>query len=633
MKMPINQEFIPGQWIDTIDVNDFVNLNKKPFLQEPLFLDKSSNSATTERFLKVQETLLNRKEEVVLSFPSLQDELIPWFSYNFFENPLKQKIGHSENFNDYKRHYGVSSNSSRQESRKTSYQHFEEVVTSEINKMINMDLLQDAPTTHSPAYLHPDFRIIPLYGTRHLIKEKRWGLKTLEKHLQTHEWMQRRISIHREIEAIKKFDKFAQNQGVDVSQPAQSAHEAVLYTLIAIAGCMVENPSIPFSLSQVIPFLDIYIEHDLKKQKLTESQAQELMDDFYLKLSFIRFSLSPGLVNQHDLKPTFLGETFGGEGVTKSSYRFLYSISRFNLYPFAIRVLWNAHLPLPFQTFIQEMISNGLPVSFYSPNPHTKQDSVAFYANGLYGVPSEEILIDAGACDLEKLFYLSLNGGKDVENNINLTPITQPIRGNTFTFDETIGKFKDYLSYTLSSYVEMINIVMYINEFHNNHPFRSSLMSHRLFYQVQFGFLELEKTVTLLTAVYTGEYTVVRDKKGWVTEVLPTNAVQDVDIILSQLSELIQKEIEKIPLYKNGKPTVKFYFGGITDILTEKEVLQKMIIPSELNNAKFHASFYPEDDTDIFSLVKTCFDKGYCELHISIKNNISLLNGILYQKK
>lgn len=631
--MPINQEFIPGQWIDTIDVNDFVNLNKKPFLQEPLFLDKSSNSATTERFLKVKDTLLNRKEEVVLSFPSLQEEMIPYFSYNFFENPLKMKIGHSENFNDYKNFYGISSKSSRQESRKTTYQHFEEVVTSEINKMIKMNLFQNAPTTYSPSYIHPDIRIVALYGTKQLIKEKRWGLKTLEKHLQTHEWMQRRISIHREIEAIKKFDKFAQNQGIDVSNPAQTAEEAIQYTVIALGGCMVENPSIPFSLSQVIPFLDIYIEHDLQNKTITEEKAQELMDDFYLKLSFIRFSLSPGLALQHEQTPYYLGETFGGENVTKTTYRFLYAVKKFNLFPFSIRISWNEHLPFAFQSFIQELISDGHPVSFYSQGTSVKNESLSFYANGLFGVPSEDVLFDAGACDLEKLFYLSLNGGKDLENNINLTPITQPIRSKELNFEEVLGKFKDYLSYTLSSYVEMMNIVIYLNEVHNNHPLRSSLMSHLLYYQVQFGFLQLEKTVSLMTAIYTEEYEVIRDNKGWVTEIIPANPNQDSDIILSQLSELIQREIEKIPLYKNGKANVKFYFSDLNAVLTESQMTEKLVIPAELDNSIFHASFHANEDTDVFLLVKDSFDKGYRELHISTKNNTKLVNGILYCQK
>lgn len=628
--MPIYEQFIPGQWVDTIDVNDFVNLNKKPFLKEPFFLTNSENEQIQDIYNQIRNTLAKEKGEIDLSFPSFEKEEIPWFHGDFSHNPLKRKVGFSENFNDMKQYYGIPSGTFRNESRKTTYQLFDEVATSDIHKMIKMNLFEHAPTTYSPSFVHPDVRIVALYGTKKLIKEKRWALKTLEKHLQTHEWMQRRISIHREIEAIKQFDKFTQKQGFDLSEPASSAEEAVLFLYLTIAGVMMENPSIPFSLSQIIPFIDVYLEHDLQNGIINEEKAQEIMDDFYLKLSFIRFSLSPGLAKLTMSEPFFLGETFDGESVTKASYRFLYSLRKFRLFPFSIRILWNENIPAPFEAFIQDLIDEEIPISFYFSESYQRNDALSFYASGQSGIPSEDLLFDAGTCNLEKLLYLSLNGGKDVEHNSNLMPITQPFRKNELNYDEVISKFKDYLSYVLSSYVELMNIVLYINEVHNNHSFRSSLMSYLLHYHVQFGFSHVEKTLLLLSSVYDETAEVKRDKKGWITAIVPSEDSMPNEMILTLLTELIRSEMGKIPIYKSGKPTIKFYPHLYNSTFTESEVNSLHTIPPEITPVVFHASVHLPKTNSISAFLKENFDKGFRELHVYSNEKWKLINGILY---
>lgn len=634
MKMPLNEHFIPGQWIDTIDVNDFVILNKKPFLKEPLFLKSTSTESTLQRFSAIQEVLQQSQVEIDLSFPLLENEEIPWIHQNFSDNPLKRKIGYSENVRDMKEFYGVPSGKLRKENRKTPYELFVEVATSEINKMIKMNLFVHAPTLYSPPFVHPDVRMIPLYGTKELIKEKRWALKTLEKHLQTHEWMQRRMSLHREIEAIKNFEKFAQKQGFDVSNPAQSAKQASLFLYLAIAGCMMENPSVPFSLNQVIPFLDIYIEHDLQNGVLSnEEMAQEIIDEFYLNLAFIRFSYSPGFRKQHKEEPIFFGETFGGEHLTKSTYRFLHSLRKFRLFPFSIRILWNEDTPSYFETFVQELIDEEIPISFYAMKHYRRNLTSGFVANGLYGVPGEDVLFHAGACDMEKLFYLSLNGGKDVKENINLTPITQPFRKDELFYDEVVDKWKDYIAYVLNAYVEMMNITLYLNDIHNAHPFRSSLLNYLFYYHVQFGFFNMEKTAHLLSGIYEESYTVVRDKKGWVTEILPGEEVTVNEAVLAFLVEYIQQEIVKIPIYKNGRAHVKAYYQGVEDEITEEALSKLAIIPAEMTAVVFHANVHVTDNLSVTHFLKQHFERGFRELHLFKNQEEKVIDGILYKEK
>lgn len=631
--MPINEQFIPGQWIDTIDVNDFINLNKKPFLEEPFFLANMENTPSVAHYEEVKNVLRKEKLEIDLTFPSFEQEEIPWFHRDFTGNPLKRKIGFSENIQDMKTHYGLPSNHVRQESRKTTYQLFEEVVTSDIHKMIKMNLLTQVPTTHSPSFTQPDVRIVVLYGTKRLIKEKRWALKTLEKHLQTHEWMQRRISIHREIDAIKQFEKFVQKQGYDVSSPAKSAEEACTFLMLAIAGAMMENPSIPFSLSQALPFLDAYIEQELQSGKIAEEQAQTFIDTFYINLSFIRFSIPLGLAKDKQSEPFFLGETVGGDSVTKTTYRFLYSLRRFKLFPFSIRVLWNENLPAPFQSFIQDLVNDHIPISFYREDVYNRKETLAFYANGLHGVPSEDVMFDAGGCDLEKALYLSLNSGKDVATNSNIMPITQPVRQGDLHYDDVWGKFKDYISYILNSYAELMNLVLYLNEVHNNHPFRSSLMAYLVHYHIQFGFFHVEKVASLLTAIYEEEAIVTRDKKGWITNITPKNEDKSNPFIVSLLAELIQSELSKVPIYKGGNPTIKFYLDEINSTYSVAEIEEKQPIPAEMSRTVFPANVEETSYPDVFEFIRVQMDKGFREIHIQTKGKANVINGIWLEEQ
>lgn len=632
--MPLNEHFIPGQWIDTIDVNDFVSLNKKPFSKEPLFLKSTSTESTLQRLAAIKEALEKVQVEIDLSFPLLENEEIPWIHQNFSNNPLKRKIGYSENVHDIKAFYGLPVGKVRKENRKTTYELFDEVATSELGKMLKMNLFVNTPTMYSPAFVHPDIRMIPLYGTKELIKEKRWALKTLEKHLQTHEWMQRRINLHREIEAIKQFEKFAQKQGFDVSNPAESAQQASLFLYLAIAACMMENPSIPFSLNQVIPFLDIYIEHDLQNGVLqNEERAQEIMDHFYLNLAFIRFVYSPGLRKQHKEEPTFLGETFGGEHVTKSTYRFLSALRKFRLFPFAIRILWNEDLSAPFETFVQELIDEEIPISFYAMKHYRRNLTSGFHAQGLYGVPGEDVLVHAGACDMEKMLYLALNGGKDVNGNINLTPITQPFRKDELFYDEVVDKWKDYVAYVLNSFVEMMNTTLYLNDIHNSHPFRSSLLNTLFYYHVQFGFFNMEKTVHLLSGIYDESYTVVRDKKGWITEVIPGDDVEVNEAVLAFLAEYIRQEIVKIPLYKNGRAHVKVYYGQLEEVVTEEHLANKAIIPAEMTSVVFHTNVHLTQNIQLGAFLNEQFERGFRELHLFKNPTNKIIDGILYEER
>jgi len=637
--LSIYERFIPGQWLDNIDVNDFVNLNKKPFFEKPIFLENSTEN-TEKLFQKIKHIIENENWDINPDFSSLKDfnaEYIDKYLESIIGVPsknLEKRMSYSENIDKMMEFYPFKAIPVRKENRKTSYELFDEVATSEIKKTLKMKLFLHTPTDHIPSFINPDVRKIALYGTKKLIKDKKMYLKTLEKHLQTHEWMERRIAIHREIDALRDFEKFAKLYKVNVTEPAENAKEAITFTYLSILASVIENPSISFSLTQVIPFLDIYIEHDLQNNLIKEIESQEYIEQFFLKLSLIRFVHSPKLVENHKDNPHFFGETFGGNLVTKSTYRFLHAVLKFHSHPFVIRVIWENSLPYPFREYCEKLLNKGIPVSFVNSKFLPDGLHTCLFSHGMNGLSGEDIMFDSGSCDLEKIFYLALNGGKDLSTNLNLTPVTQPTRKSEIEYDEAFSKLKDFLSYALSIYVELMNIVVYINETTNHHPLRSSLMSNLTYYKVQFGFFHLEKLIKILYSISMGKYEIKRDSGGWIEEIIPlVSKVENYEVVTAHLVTFIEKELAKIPLYKNGKAKIRIHQNEINEMTISNPFMEHYNLPPEYINATFHHSLFVQKNEQIMRVVENWFAKDFGELHLSTDIVHTIINGVYLTKK
>ena len=232
--MSLIEQFIPGRWADDIDVNDFIKLNKKPFLSEPIFL---KNPTFIPHPIDLGK-FLNEEKLIELSFSSIFTKDLNWFPLYPNSETMKRKVGYSENLTDIKNYYDTFQDFERDTSRKTTHEVFQEIATSDMNKAFRIGLFQHHPHNYTPMFAFPDIRMIPLYGTKEIIKEKRYYLTRLERYLQTSDWIQLRILKQREIESIKEFEKFAKSLGVNVSLPASSAKKAIdmLYIYRQVIG-------------------------------------------------------------------------------------------------------------------------------------------------------------------------------------------------------------------------------------------------------------------------------------------------------------------------------------------------------------------------------------------------------------
>lgn len=587
MKLSIYDQFIPGQWLDNIDVNDFVNLNKKPFFEAPVFLKESSEK--TEKLAREMNHFSPRSSQPGTS-------------------PL-DKVPH-ETFPT------VHSTASfpNATAAKSSTALFDEVATTEIKKALRIGLFSTAPLDQHPSFIHPDVRRIVLYGTKALIKDKKTHLKTLEKHLQTNEWIERRMAIHQEIDGLKAFEFFAKRYRVNVTAPAQHAKEAFSFIYLSLLAAIDENPSVAFSITQIIPFLDIYIEHDLTHQRLSETEAQELVDQLYLRLLCI------GLVRNGATTPVLYNETITTRLLTKTTYRYLQAVENFPVTTFPLRVIWSEQTPESFQQVCTRLLQMGIQLSLVNEKYISDKQHTFTLPNGLYGVIGEDILFDGGVMDLEKAFYLALNAGKDVSTSLTLMSVTQPTRKDEIEYEETISKLKDFLAYALNLHAEMANISIYLQETTQPLAFRSALLSNLPFYTVQFGFTQVERVITYLHAIATNQYTIVRNAAGWIERIIPTESISSYDSFLSPLVLFIEKELAKIPFHKSGRAMIRLYQEDehFTYAKTDAKPLYFTLLP-EYTRAMFYHAFQLQNEPIDSLFIASWFAQDFSECRLEIK--------------
>jgi len=624
--MSLHEQFIPGRWIDDIDVNDFVNLNKKPFLDEPVFLGNNRDNKHPVNVLK----WVDEDKSVDSQFSSFSLNELDELPLSADSNIMKRRIGYSENINDMRNYYGEKNDAERLHSRQTTYEIFEQIATSDMNKAFRIGLFKHHPSNYTPMFVFPDIRIVPLYGTKQIIKEKRFFLTKLERYLQTSEWIQQRIAKHKEIEAIKRFEKWAKQLGVNVTKPAETTEEVLNCLYVTLLSVVVENPSIGLVLTDVISFIDIFAEKEMQLGLLDEMSLQVMITNFVQKVQKIRFTLSPMFDQGFPSTPFLFGETIGNI-VTKTTYRFLHSLSLSYDGPFTLRIVWSNHLPLSLKNILLSLYQQGVPLSIVSPRILQDMKNPILLPFGMHIEGYDEICFHSGGCDLEKAFYLSLNGGKEVETNTNLSAITSPLRHNQFTYEEVMNKYQDFLSYTILTYVELMNALCYINDIHHNHPLRSSFISNQPFYSIMFGFFNMKDVVRILASIQENDFTIERKQQKWVMHIKPNaDQYEGEDVIMTQLVSNIQRELKKIPLYKEAKHAVRFYLHGMYDTIDSSDINYSLTLPPEYLKGNFHVNITNAKINESF--IRNAFSRNLTEINTSINSDFYAANGALFHK-
>lgn len=432
-------------------------------------------------------------------------------------------------------------------------------------------LLTGLPDAYGRGRIVGDYRRVPLYGTDFLIEEKQKDLDMLDGPM-TDERIRLREEVQMQIRALKEMASMASKYGCDITRPAENAREAVQNLYMAYLAGIKENNGAATSLGRVSTFLDIYIQRDLENGLLDEEGAQELIDQFVIKLRLVRHLRTPEYNELFGGDPTWVTESIGGMGidgrtlVTKSSFRMLHTLTNLGTAPEPnLTVLWSKALPQNFKDYCAKMSIATDSIQYESDElmrPMYGDDYCIACCVSAMAVGKQMQFFGARA-NLAKSLLYAINGGVDEKKGTLVIPDIQHDMDEVLDYPKVLANYKKVLAYVAELYVDTINIIHYM---HDKYAYESSQMAlhdtlvDRL---AAFGVAGLSIAADSLSAIKFAKVRPIRNEQGIAVDFavegdFPKYGNDDdrVDDIAVELVSYFSAELKKHPLYRNGIHTL-----------------------------------------------------------------------------
>ena len=432
-------------------------------------------------------------------------------------------------------------------------------------------LLTGLPDAYGRGRIVGDYRRVPLYGTDFLIEEKQKDLDMLDGPM-TDERIRLREEVQMQIRALKEMASMASKYGCDITRPAENAREAVQNLYMAYLAGIKENNGAATSLGRVSTFLDIYIQRDLENGLLNEEGAQELIDQFVIKLRLVRHLRTPEYNELFGGDPTWVTESIGGMGidgrtlVTKSSFRMLHTLTNLGTAPEPnLTVLWSKALPQNFKDYCAKMSIATDSIQYESDElmrPMYGDDYCIACCVSAMAVGKQMQFFGARA-NLAKSLLYAINGGVDEKKGTLVIPDIQHDMDEVLDYPKVLANYKKVLAYVAELYVDTINIIHYM---HDKYAYESSQMAlhdtlvDRL---AAFGVAGLSIAADSLSAIKFAKVRPIRNEQGIAVDFavegdFPKYGNDDdrVDDIAVELVSYFSAELKKHPLYRNGIHTL-----------------------------------------------------------------------------
>lgn len=483
--------FKPGNWLNEIDVRDFIVQNYTLYEGDDSFLE-----GPTADTLKLwdQVTELNKQEAQaggVLDADTRVVSTVTSHGAGYLNKDLEKIVGFQTD-KPFKRSlqpfggirmseqalssYGFEIDPEVSEIftkyRKTHNQGVFDAYTDEIRAARRSGVITGLPDAYGRGRIIGDYRRIALYGIDRLVAAKQYDL-SLKTGLIDEKTIRDREEISEQIRALKELKVMASAYGYDISKPAQTAQEAIQFTYFGYLGAIKQQNGAAMSLGRTTTFLDIYIERDLKNGVLTEVDAQELMDHFVMKLRLVKFMRTPDYNDLFSGDPTWVTESIGGVGldgrplVTKSSFRVLHTL--YNLGPAPepnLTVLWSKNLPLEFKKFCAKVSIETSSIQ-YENDDLMRRDMGDDYAIACCVSPmkvGKDMQFFGARANLAKALLYAINGGVDEKTKDQVGPMFAPITSEVLDYEEVLVKYDQMLEWLARVYVEALNIIHYMHD-------------------------------------------------------------------------------------------------------------------------------------------------------------------------
>jgi formate C-acetyltransferase len=452
--------------------------------------------------------------------------------------------------------------------RKTHNDGVFDAYTADIRACRSSHILTGLPDAYGRGRIIGDYRRVALYGVARLIKEKEREKAALDAEMSTESIIRDREELSEQIRALKELQEMAKNYGFDISGPARNAKEAVQWLYFAYLAAVKEQNGAAMSLGRVSTFLDIYFERDLKEGTLTESQAQEIIDDFVIKLRIVRFLRTPEYDDLFAGDPTWVTESIAGIGddgrplVTKTSFRFLHTLYNLGPAPEPNLTIWySPRLPDDFRKFAAKVAIDTSALQFES-------DSLMRGAWGDDGaiaccvspmLMGKQMQFFGARANLAKCLLYAINGGRDELSGKQVGPKVDPVKGDYLEFDDIASKFEAMMEWLAGVYVNAMNVIHYMHDKYSYERIEMALHDYAPVRTMAFGIAGLSVIADSLSAIRYARVKVIRDESGLVVDYqvegdFPKFGNNDnrVDQLAATVVSMFMSKLRKHPTYRNA---------------------------------------------------------------------------------
>jgi formate C-acetyltransferase len=443
--------------------------------------------------------------------------------------------------------------------------------TADVRRCRSSHLLTGLPDAYGRGRIIGDYRRVALYGVKRLIDGKQHEKSELDFLQSTDDVIRDREELAEQIRALKELQQMAASYGFDVSRPAGNAREAVQWLYLGYLAGVKEQNGAAMSLGRTSTFLDIYFERDLASGALTEELAQEIIDDFVIKLRIIRFLRTPEYDDLFAGDPTWVTESIAGMGddgrplVTKTSFRFLQTLYNLGPAPEPNLTIWySPRLPDGFRKFATQVAIDTSSLQFESDEIMRRAwgDDGAIACCVSPMVVGKQMQFFGARANLAKCLLYAINGGRDEISGDQIGPKSEPVTGDVLEFDEVIDKFEKMMDWLAGVYVNAMNIIHYMHDKYAYERLEMALHDYAPMRTMAFGMAGMSVVADSLSAIKFATVRVVRDATGLVTDyqtegTFPMFGNNDnrVDHLAAWVVSTFMNKLRKYPTYRKAVHT------------------------------------------------------------------------------
>jgi formate C-acetyltransferase len=580
--------FQTGLWQKEINVRDFIQQNYVPYDGDGAFL-ASATDRTKNIWAKLNDLFLEERKRGVLDVSQIPSSITahaPGYIDQEKEiivglqtdAPLKRAIMPNGGFRmvaNALKTYGYKPEPHVVETftkyRKTHNEGVFDAYTADVRRCRSSHILTGLPDAYGRGRIIGDYRRVALYGVARLIDHKQAEKRSLDTAMSTDEIIRDREELSEQIRALKELQQMAASYGFDITGPARTAREAVQWLYFGYLAAVKEQNGAAMSLGRTSTFLDIYFERDLAAGILTEEQAQEIIDDFVIKLRIVRFLRTPEYDDLFAGDPTWVTESIGGMGddgrslVTKTSYRLLQTLYNLGPAPEPNLTIWySPRLPDTFRNFAAKVAIDTSSIQFESDEIMRRSwgDDGAIACCVSPMLVGKQMQFFGARANLAKCLLYAINGGRDEITGEQVGPAIGAVSGEYLDFDDVIDRFEKMMDWLAEVYVNAMNVIHYMHDKYAYERLEMALHDYAPMRTMAFGVAGMSVIADSLSAIRYAKVKVLRNESGLITDYETTgdfpqfgNNDNRVDQLASWIVSTFMSKLRKYPTYRHALHT------------------------------------------------------------------------------